>query len=174
MQDKLGKRNFHENGKKLYELPTDTIKNTSEKLTKTITETSIKNNKGISDVKEKVSELINDTGIIAPYLACSLVNLFIPENKSQFKLKKDLNSTRMNDFLMNTSLPVTLYSIFLTSTDTNRSFKLNGDLLKTMTKYKLNVDHSNSQDRKLIFEFGKELKFDFQRVGRTSTRDRSL
>ena len=45
IQDKLGKQNFHENTKKLYEPLTDTIKNTSENLTKTISETSIKNNK---------------------------------------------------------------------------------------------------------------------------------
>ena len=38
LQDKLGKQNFHENIKKLYEPLTDTIKNTSENLTKSITE----------------------------------------------------------------------------------------------------------------------------------------
>ena len=42
-----------------------------------------------------------DKGMIAPILASSLVNVFTLENKSQFRLKKDLNSTRMNDFLIN-------------------------------------------------------------------------
>ena len=44
---------------------------------------------------------MNDGGLIAPYLASSLVNVCKPENKSQFRLKKDLNSTKMNDFLIN-------------------------------------------------------------------------
>ena len=39
-----------------------------------------------------------DKGLIAPYLASSLANLFKPENKSQFKIIKDPNSTKMNDF----------------------------------------------------------------------------
>ena len=38
-----------------------------------------------------------DKGMTAPYLATSLVTLFKPENKSQFKLIKDPNSIRMND-----------------------------------------------------------------------------
>ena len=60
LQDKLGKQNFHEDMKKLYEPLTDTIKNTSENITKTITDTSIKNNKAISDLNEKVLELLNE------------------------------------------------------------------------------------------------------------------
>ena len=108
LQDKLGKQNFHEDMKKLYEPLTDTIKNTSENITKTITETSIKDTKAISDLNEKVLELMNEKGLIAPYLASSLVNLFKPENRSQFRLKKDLNSTRMNDFVINKGIPVTI------------------------------------------------------------------
>ena len=41
--------------------------------------------------------------MIVPYLASSLVNLSEPEKKSQFKLIKDHNSTKLNDFLINTS-----------------------------------------------------------------------
>ena len=40
----------------------------------------------------------------------------------------------MNNFLLNTSVPVTLYSNILIFGDTNRPFKLDGDVLKTMTK----------------------------------------
>ena len=43
-----------------------------------MTETSNKNNKAISDLNEKVLELIDEKGLIAPYLASSLVNLFKP------------------------------------------------------------------------------------------------
>ena len=156
LQDKLGKQNFHEEMKKLYEQLTNTIKNTSEDITKTITETSIKNNKEISDLNEKVLELMNEKGLIALYLPSSLVNLFKPENKSQFTSTKDLNSIRMNDFKINGGIPVTLYSSVLTFRDSNESFKLDGDLLEAITNYEFNVDHSNQQDRKLIYEFGKQ------------------
>ena len=61
----------------------------------------------------------------------------------------------MNDYLINTSVPVTLYSNMLVSRETNRSFTLDGDLLRTMTIYQFNVDHSNPQDRKINYEFGK-------------------
>ena len=133
LQDKLGKQNFHEDMKKVFEPMTDTIKNTSEKITKTLIESSINNNKAIENLNEKILELMNDEGMIAPYLASSLVNLFKPENKSQFRLKKDLNSTKMNDFLINEGIPVTIFSNMLLFRDSNKSFKLDGDLLETIT-----------------------------------------
>ena len=86
-------QNFHENRKKVFEPVTDTIENTSENLTKTTTESSIKNNKALELLNKKNLEL-NDKGMIAPYLASSLVNLFKPENKSQFRLIIDLNKLR--------------------------------------------------------------------------------
>ena len=80
----------------------------------------------------------------------------------------------MNDFLIKTSKPVTIYSKTLTFRESNKSFKLDGDLLKTMTNYNFNVDHSNPQDRELFYEFGKELKFNIKHVGRKSPRDKTL
>ena len=53
---------------------------------------------------------MNDKGVIAPTLAPSLVNVFKPEKRSQFRFKKDLNSTKLNDFLINKGIPVTLFS----------------------------------------------------------------
>ena len=174
LQDKLGKQNFHENIKKLYEPLTDTIKDVSENITKTLTENSNNNNKAIEKLNEKILELMNDSGLIAPYLASSLVNVFKPENKSQFRLKKDLNSTKMNDFLINEGVPVTLVSNMLIFRDSNKSFKLDGDLLETMTNYDFNVDHSNQQDRKLIYEFAKEMNFNIRQKGKKSDRDKSI
>ena len=89
LQEKLGKQNLQELMKKVFEPMTEIAKDVSKGISKTITETSIKNNKAFSDLNEKVSELMNVKGMIAPYLASSLVNLFKPENKSQLKLKKD-------------------------------------------------------------------------------------
>ena len=44
----------------------------------------------------------------------------------------------------------------LTFRDTNRSFTLGGDLLKTMTNFTFNVDQSNPQDRKLLHALAKK------------------
>ena len=66
LQDKLGKQNFHEDMKKLYEPLTETIKDVSENITKTISETSIKNTKKIENLNEKILELMNDKGMIVP------------------------------------------------------------------------------------------------------------
>ena len=170
LQDKLGKQKFHEDLTEVFEPLTDTLKKTSENITKTITETSIKNNKAISDLNEKVLELMNDKGMIAPYLASSLVNLFKPENKSQFRLRKDHNSNKMNDFLIHGSIPVTLISKMITFRDSNKTFRLEGDLLKLITNYKINADHSSPQDKKLIYEFAKEINYDTESTGRPSTR----
>ena len=98
LQDKLGEQKFHEDMKKVFEPVTKSIENTSQDITKLISETSINKNQAISDLNEKVLELMYDKGMIARYLASSLVNLFKPENKSQFKLIKDRNSIRMNEF----------------------------------------------------------------------------
>ena len=43
-----------------------------------------------------------------------------------------------------------------------------------MTNYDFNVSHSNPQDQKLIYEFGKEMKFNIEQQGRKSNRDLSL
>ena len=49
LQDKLGKQNFHEDMKKVFEPVTRSIENTSQDITKTITETSSKNNQAIEN-----------------------------------------------------------------------------------------------------------------------------
>ena len=112
--------------------------------------------------------------MIAPKLASCLVNLFKPEIKSQFRLKKDLNSTKMNDLLINEGIPVTIFSNMLTFRDSNKSFKLDGDLLETTTIYIINVSHSDPKDQKPIYEFGKEMNFNIRQKGRKSNRDKSV
>ena len=132
------------------------------------------NNKAIENINEKVLEWMSDKGMIAPYLASPLVNLFKPENKSQFRLKKDLNSTKMNDFLINEGIPVTIISNMITFRDSKKSFKLDGDLLETITNYDFNVSHSDPKDQKLIYEFGNEMNFNIRQKGRKSDRDKSM
>ena len=112
--------------------------------------------------------------MIAPYLASSLVNLFKPENKRQFRLLKELNSTKVNNCSINGDIPVTVFSNILIFRDCNKSFKLDGDLLETMTNYDFNVRLSKPKDQKLIYEFGKDANFFIKQKGRKSDRDRTL
>ena len=174
LQDKLGEQDYHEDAKKIFKLMTDAIKNTSENVTKTLTEKSINIIEAIEKLNEKISDFMIDKGMIAPYLASSSVNLLKPEKKSQLRLKKDLNSTKMNDFLITDGIPVTLVSNLLIFRDSNKSFKLDGDLLETMTNYEFNVSNSNPKDQKLIYEFVKEMNFNIKQTGRKSDRNREL
>ena len=170
LQDKLGKQNFHEDMTKVFEPLTDTLKKTSEKITKTITENSINNNKAIENSNEKVLESMNDKGLIDS----SLIEVIKSDNKGQFRLTKDPNSTKPNDFLINEKVPVTIFSNMLTFRDTKKVFKIEGDLYKLITDYKFNVDHSNKQNRQIFYEFGKEMKYKLKNKGRPSIRHNSM
>ena len=174
LQDKLGKQNFHEDMKKVFEPITKTLENTSENLTKTITESSIKNNQAIENLNSKLLEIMNDRGILATYLMSSLSKITNPENTSQFKLIKDHNSNRVNDLLMKNKIPITLYGNMLTFRDTNKQFELKGDLLEMITNSKYNVNHASLSDKNLMYDFAKEMHFDLKNVGNKSTRDRTL
>ena len=174
LQNKLGEQNFHEDMKKVFEPMTDTLKKTSDNIAKTITENSINNNKAIENLNEKILELMNERGLIASYLTTPLVEAFKKDNKSQFRLRKDPNSHKLNDFLIHGNIPVTIFSNMITFRDSNKTFRLEGDLLKVLTNYKFNVDHSSLQDKKLIYEFGKEMKYDIDSLGRPSVRHNSM
>ena len=174
LQDKLGKQNFHEEMTKVFEPLTDILKKTSDNIAKTITENSINNNKAIENLNEKILELMNDKGLIAPYLTTSLVEVFKKDKKSQFRLRKDPNSTKMNNFLIHGNIPVTIFSNMTTFRDSNKIFRVEGDLLKVITNYKFNVDHSSRQDKKLIYEFAKEMNYDINSTGRPSVRHNSM
>ena len=124
LQDKLGKQIFHERMKILYQLFANSIKDTSRGITKTTRETFINRKKALEQINEKVLELMNNKGMIAPYLTSSLVNLFFkPENTSQSKLIKEPNSIGLMNFLINRSIPVSLCSNMLTFKDNIEFFK---------------------------------------------------
>ena len=95
LQDKLGKQNFHEDMKKVFEPVTKSLESTSQDITKTITENSIKNNQAIENLNSKLLEIMNDRSILASYLMCPLSILTKPENTTQFKLVKDSNSIEL-------------------------------------------------------------------------------
>ena len=174
LQDKLGKQNFHEDMKKVFEPVTKSLENTSENLTKAITESSITNNKAIENINNNLLEIMNDRGILATYLMSPLSKITNPENTSQFKLVKDPSSNRVNDLKIHNSIPITLYGNMLTFRDTNKQFELKGDLLEMITNSKYNVDLASLSDKKLMYDFAKEMHFDQNAVGNKSIRDRKL
>ena len=97
-----------------------------------------------------------------------------PENSSQFKIVKDHNSNRVNDLLMKNKIPINLNGNILTFRDTGKEFEINGDLLKMITNSNYNIDHASLTDKKLMYDFAKEMHFDLKAVGNKSTRDRTL
>ena len=174
LQDKLGEQNFHEDLKKVFEPVTKSLENTSENITKAITETSIKNNQAIENINNNLLEIMNDRGILATYLMSPLSRITNPENTSQFKLVKDPSSNRVNDLKINKLIPITLYGNMLTFRNTNKKFELKGDLLEMITNSKFNVDLASLSDKKLMYDFAKEMHFDLNAPGNKSTRDRKL
>ena len=174
LQDKLGKQKFHEDMKKVFEPVTKSLEITSQDITKTITETFINNNQAIENLNDKLLEIMNDRGILSSYLMSLLSKITNPENASQFKLVKDPSSNRVNDLKIHNSIPITLYGNMLTFRDTNKQFELKGDLLEMITKSKYNVDLASLADKKLMYDFAKEMNFDQKAVGKKSTRYKSL
>ena len=103
-----------------------------------------------------------------------LSKITIPENTSQFKLVKISNSNRVIDLLIHNTKPITLYDNLITFRDTGKIFELIEDLLKMIINNKYNVDVASLSDRKIMFDFAKELYFDVKATGKKSTRDRTL
>ena len=151
--------------KKVFEPITKSLENTSQDITKTITETSNKNNQAIENLNNQLLEIMNDRGILATYLMSHLSRITNPENATQFKLVKDSNSNRVNDLLIKKTISITLYGNMLTFRDTNKQFELKGDLLEMITNSKYNVDLASLQDKKLMYDFAKEMHFDLNTPG---------
>ena len=80
----------------------------------------------------------------------------------------------MNDFLIHGKIPITLFSNMITFGGSIKSFRLEGGLSKTITNNKFNADHSSPQDKKLIYEFAKEMNYDTKRTGRPNTRQTAI
>ena len=146
----------------------------SEILTKTSTESSIKINQALENSNDKLLEIRNNRGILASYLLSPLSKITISENANQFSLKKDHNSNRVNDLSLCKTLPVTLRKSLLTFRDRGEEFEFKGDQLKVITDENYNVDLAKVSDKKIMFEFAKEMYFDVKAPSNKSTRVRSL
>ena len=174
LQDKLGKQNFHEDMKEIFEPVAKSLENTSENLTKAITESSVKNNKALDNLDNKLVEIMNDRGILASYLISPLCKITNPENSSQYILVKDSSSNRVNDLKKHKSIPIILYGNMLTFRDTGKELELTADLLEKITNKNYNVDLASLSDKKLMYDFAKELNFDLKAAGKNSTRAKTL
>ena len=174
LQDKVGKRSFHEDMKKIFEPVTKSVAIASQDVTKTITETPNKNNQAIETLNNKLLEIMKDRGILASYLMSPLSKITISENTSHFKLVKGSTSNRVNDVWLHNSIPITLYNNWLTFRDSGKIFELKGDLLKLITNKNYNVDLASLQDKKVMYNFAKEIVFDTKAQGNKSSRDRTL
>ena len=117
---------------------------------------------------------MNERGIIASYLLSPLSKIANPENITQFSLVKDSNSNRVIDLLIHNTIPISIHNNLLTFRDTGKKFEIQGDLLKIITNKNYNVDLAGLSDKKLMYDFAKEMHFDIRGVGNKSTRDRSL
>ena len=62
----------------------------------------------------------------------------------------------------------------LTFRDTGKEFELKEDLLKMITNKNFNVDLASLADKKIMYDFAKEMTFDLKAQGNKSTRDRTL
>ena len=144
--------------KKVFEPATKSCKDVSQDISKVLTENPINNNKALENLTEKIIEIMNYRGLLASYLLFPSSKSTNPEITSQFKLAKDLDSKRVNDLLKTKKIPVTLFDNLLTFPDTDKKFKLEGDLSKMITSKTYNIELAKLLDKKnvekvLLFRF---------------------
>ena len=169
LQDKLGKQNFHEDVKKVFEPLTKSIENVSEEITKTIPEPSNNNNRTLANLNDKLLEIMNDRCIVASYFLSLLSKITNLENISQFNLLKDHKSNRVNDLLIHNTIPINLHDNLVIFS--KEEIELKGDLMKWINIKNYNVDLASLSDKKLMYYFTKKMNFDVKGLGRKSTRD---
>ena len=122
LQDRLWKQKFHECLKKMFEPVTDRVKDVPKHITKTMTESSQENINTLKTLNHKLLEVMNDRGNLASYLLPPLSKIANSKNTRQFRLIKYLSSNRVNDLLINKTIPVTLHDNLLTFRDTEKIF----------------------------------------------------
>ena len=172
-QDKLGKQNNHEDKKKVFEPVTKSIEDVFQGVTRNITETSIENNKTLESLNSKLLEIMIERGITASCLMSVLSKISNPQHASQVKLMKDPSSNKVNHSLINKTIPVALHNNILKIRVTDKELELQGDLLKKITNKNYKVDLANSPDKKLMYDFAKEMYFDEKALGNESAWDKS-
>ena len=136
--------------------------------------TSKESNNALENINNQFLEIMNDKGILASYLLSPLSRIINPAHTTQYKLVKVSNSNRVNDLLINKTIPVTIYNNLLSFCDTDEKFESQGNLSKLIDNKNYNADLANLQDKKIKFEFAKETYFDEKTFGKKSSRDITL
>ena len=67
---------------------------------------------------------MNDRCVTTSFLLSLLSKITNAEYTKQYKLVKDPNSNRVNDLLINKTIPVVLYNSLLTFRDTDKKFEI--------------------------------------------------
>ena len=109
---------------------------------------------------------MNDRCVLATYFLSPLSKINNPEHASQFKLIKYPQWNRINDLLISKKTPVTLLNKLFNFRKTYEKIELQGDLLKMITNKKYNVYLAKLSDRKVMFNFAKEMCFDEEAFGK--------
>ena len=149
-------------------------KDVSEDVTRTIMKTSIENNKALLNIIDKFLEILHNRGLLVTYLLSPLSGIIDHEHNSHLIPVKDPGSNGINDLLRNKPKPGSLYNILLTFRDTDKKFKMEGDLLKEINIGNYNFDLAKLPGKKIKFHFSKEMYFNEKTLGNKSTRDKSL
>ena len=76
--------------------------------------------------------------------------------------------------LIHNTIPITLKNNLLTFPDSSKKFELKEDISKMITNKNYNVDLAVLLDKKLRYDFAKEMYFDVKAPGNKSTRDRTF
>ena len=107
------------------------------------------------------------------HLKC-LSNLRCKKISFTFILVKDFNSNRVKDLLIKNTIPLTLHDNLLTLRDSGKISELKEDLFEMITNKNYKIDLFSLADKKLTYDFAKEMNFDGKAMGEKFTRDRTL
>ena len=100
IKDKLGKQNYHEVVKKVFEPFTKSNKDDPENITKTITKESKKKDKAIADLNNKLSDIMIDWSISASYFLSLLFEITNRKETSQYQPVMDPDSNGVKDLFL--------------------------------------------------------------------------
>ena len=136
--------------------------------------TSKGNNKLLKSLVDKLLEIVDDRSVIGSCLLSPLSKFTNPEITSRFKSVRDSNSKRVGDFLLHNIIPVNISDNLLKFRERGKIFEFKGDLLKMISSENYSVDLASLSDKKMKYDFEKDLYFDVKAPGDKSTRDCTL
>ena len=89
-------------------------------------------------------------------------------------MTRNPDSNRVNDLLINKTIPITVNDKLLKFGDTDKKCELEEDLMKMIINKNYNVDLAKLADKKSMFDFEREISFDEKALGSKNTRDKTL